>query len=89
MVVNLRNQSGLTSIDLTTDYGAAFPRSPQDRYDAGRWIVEGSLMVILLHVNSGESLLCTLKGNMHTDVYTLDASGLILAVSQEEYRRTH
>jgi len=45
-------------------------------------------MALLLKIggDSGGSYVCNLKTSLHTDVYVMDASGAVKAVSAEEYR---
>lgn len=87
---NLVTQAGLSSVDFTTNCNVVFRLTPMGRYLAGRWVQEGSVLALLLQVggDSGGSYLCTLKTSLHTDIYVLDASGAVKAVSPEEYRRS-
>jgi TonB family protein len=87
---NVVTPAGLSSVDFTGNCNATFPTTPADRYYPAQWIQEGSMMTVLLHGSgaSGIALVCLLKTSVHTDIYVLDGSGAVKAVSQEEYRRT-
>ena len=86
---NVNTPSGLSSVDFTTECGAALPVTPQGHAYAGRWLQESSLMTLFLQAGSGQTFLCTVRTSLHTDIYVLDPSGTVRAMSQEEYRRTH
>lgn len=83
---NLRLGPWIGSVDFTTTCDAAFGVTPAHRYLVGRWRQEGSQMEVLLMTKDREYM-CVLKTNVHTDVYVLDASGTIRALSQEEFRK--
>jgi hypothetical protein len=87
---NLVSPAALASVDFTTDCNVVFRVTPAGRYLPGRWTQADSAMAVLLKLggDSGGSYVCNLKTSLHTDVYVLDASGVVRAVSAEEYRRS-
>jgi uncharacterized protein len=87
---NILTHAGLSSVDFTTSCVVPFRASEEARYYAGQWTREDSTLALLLRTSgeSATSFLCTLQTNLHTDIYVRGASGVITAVSPEEYRRT-
>jgi len=87
---NVATSAGLSSVDFTADCSFPIRSTGQGRFLPGRWVNEGSVLALLLKAGgeSGGSSLCTLKTSLHTDIYVLDASGAVKAVSPEEYRRS-
>jgi hypothetical protein len=85
---NLVSKADISSVDFTTDCNVVFRVTPAGRYLPGRWTQGGTAMALLLKIggDSGGSYVCNLKTSLHTDVYVMDASGAVKAVSAEEYR---
>jgi hypothetical protein len=79
--------AGLASVDFATSCNVTFATTPPGRYDPGQWSHEGSEMAVLLQTVSAGPQVCILKTSIHTDIYMRDASGVVKAVSPEEFRR--
>jgi len=86
---NLKTPSGLAAVDFVIRCPVVIQAPPEGRYYRGRWIEPWHTMTLLLGnlEDPRAGATCELTSNLNPDVYVRQSSGIIKAVSQEEYKK--
>ena len=86
---DLRTPSGLAAVDLAIRCPVVIQPTPEGRYYRGQWVDPGHAMTLLLAnlADPASGATCEVTTMLHDDVYVRQATGLIKAISQDEYKQ--
>jgi hypothetical protein len=86
---DLRTPAGLAAVDFAIRCPVVVQTTPEGRYYRGQWTEPGRSMTLLLGnlADPASGATCQVNTVVHPDVYVRQATGIIKAVSQDEYKR--
>ena len=88
---NLRTPSGLAAVDFAIRCPVVIQTTPEGRYYRGQWMEPNRVMTLLLGnlADPSSGATCEVTTSLNPDVYVREATGIVKAVSQDEYKQTH